>query len=91
MPLLVLYGIRELAQQLLGTVLDMEWRALAVDFMQEPGVFLRNLVEKAGYDSCHRTEEYDAQPCYEEDLSSILIGQSVIGPFRTWKPPILRP
>ena len=34
--------------------------------MQEPGVFLRNLVERSGYDSCHRTEEYDAQQCYED-------------------------
>ena len=38
----------------------------AVGFMQAPGVFLRNLVEEAGYDSCHRTEAYDAQPCYED-------------------------
>ena len=38
----------------------------AVDFLQKPRVFLRNLVEKAGYDRCHRTEEYDAQRCYED-------------------------
>ena len=38
----------------------------AVDFLQKPEVFLRNLVEKAGYDKCHRTKEYDAQQCYND-------------------------
>ena len=28
----------------------------AVDFMQKPQSFLSNLVENAGYDSCHRTK-----------------------------------
>ena len=38
----------------------------ALDFMQKPQVFLSNLVRKTGYDSCHRTEEYDADQCHQD-------------------------
>ena len=38
----------------------------AVDFLQKPQIFLSNLVATAGYDSCHRTEEYDADQCYKD-------------------------
>ena len=38
----------------------------AVDFLQKPQIFLSNLVETGGYDSCHRTEEYDADQCYQD-------------------------
>ena len=38
----------------------------AVDFLQKPQIFLSNLVETGGYDSCHRTEEYDAEQCYQD-------------------------
>ena len=40
----------------------------AVDFMQRPQAFLDNLVKTAGYDSCHRTEEYDADQCHQDCL-----------------------
>ena len=38
----------------------------AVDFLQNPKVYITDLVKKAGYDSCHRTEEYDAEQCYQD-------------------------
>ena len=38
----------------------------AVDFLQKPEVFLSNLVRNAGYDSCHRTQEYDADQCHQD-------------------------
>ena len=38
----------------------------AVDFLQNPKVFVTDLVKKAGYDTCHRTEEYDADQCHQD-------------------------
>merc|ERR1712241_1205852 len=38
----------------------------AVDFLQNPKVFITDLVKKAGYDTCHRTEEYDADQCHQD-------------------------
>ena len=38
----------------------------AVDFLQKPKVFLKNLVDNLGYDTCHRTEEYDAEQCHQD-------------------------
>ena len=38
----------------------------AVDFLQKPKVFLSNLVQNAGYDTCHRTQEYDAVQCHQD-------------------------
>ena len=38
----------------------------AVDFLRKPKVFLSNLVRKDGYDSCHRTQEYDADQCHQK-------------------------
>ena len=40
----------------------------AVDFMRSPLMVLDNLVKTAGYDSCHRTEEYDADQCHQDCL-----------------------
>ena len=38
----------------------------AVDFLQKPKVFLSKLERKAGYDSCHRTQEYEADQCHQD-------------------------
>ena len=38
----------------------------AVDFLQKPQNFLTNLVTKIGYDTCHRTKEYDADQCHQD-------------------------
>ena len=47
-------------------VINDEMTQKAVDFLQKPEAFLSNLVRKAGYDSCHRTEEYDADQCHQD-------------------------
>ena len=38
----------------------------AVAFMTKPQSFLTNLVENAGYDTCHRIKEYDAEQCHQD-------------------------
>ena len=38
----------------------------AVDFLQKPKVFLSKLERKKGYDSCHRTQEYEADQCHQD-------------------------
>ena len=40
----------------------------AVDFMRSPLMVLDNLVRTAGYDTCHRTEEYEAEECHQDCL-----------------------
>ena len=40
----------------------------AVEFIQKPKLFLANLVNNNGYDTCHRTSNYDAQECHNDCL-----------------------
>ena len=43
-----------------------EMTQTAVDFLQKPTKFLSNLERKTGYDSCHRTQEYDVDQCHQD-------------------------
>ena len=38
----------------------------AVGFLQKPKKFLSHLVRKTGYDTCHRTQEYDVDQCHQD-------------------------
>ena len=38
----------------------------AVGFMMNPQSFLTHLVQNAGYDTCRRTKEYDAEQCHQD-------------------------
>ena len=38
----------------------------AIGFMKNPKLFLTNLVENTGYDTCHRTSDYDAEECHKD-------------------------
>ena len=40
----------------------------AINFMKEPKLYLANLVNITGYDTCHRTSNYDAQECHNDCL-----------------------
>ena len=48
-----------------GNIND-EMTQQAVGFLQKPQVFIDNLANNAGYDSCHRTQEYDADQCHQD-------------------------
>ena len=37
-----------------------------VNFVKNSQRYLENLVTEGHYDSCHRTEEYDADQCYQD-------------------------
>ena len=38
----------------------------SVGFLKKPKQYLKNLVNNIGYDTCHRTKEYDAKRCYKD-------------------------
>ena len=38
----------------------------SVGFLKKPKQYLKNLVNNIGYDTCHRTKEYDAKRCYND-------------------------
>ena len=38
----------------------------SVEFLKKPKKFLKHLVKQIGYDTCHRTKEYDATKCYKD-------------------------
>ena len=38
----------------------------AVGFMMNPQSFLTNLVQNAGYDTCHRIKGYDVEQCHQD-------------------------
>ena len=38
----------------------------AIDFLQNTKDYITNLVKKIGYDTCHRTKEYDADQCHQD-------------------------
>ena len=40
----------------------------AVSFMKRPKAALDHFVNNLGYDSCHKTEDYDAEPCHQDCL-----------------------
>ena len=46
--------------------LNNEMTQKSVDFILKPESFLGNLVSIAGYDTCHRTAEYDASECHKD-------------------------
>ena len=46
--------------------LNDEMTMKAIEFMRDPQRFLTNLVENAGYDTCHLTKEYDAEKCNQD-------------------------
>ena len=40
----------------------------AVSFMKRPKAALDHFVNNLGYDSCHKTKDYDAEPCHQDCL-----------------------
>ena len=38
----------------------------AINFLQNPETFISDLAKTARYDSCHRTQEYDADQCHQD-------------------------
>ena len=43
-----------------------DMRTKAIDFIIEPQKKLDNLVESAGYDTCHRIKDYDVDQCHQD-------------------------
>ena len=42
----------------------------AVDFMRAPLMVVDNIKTSAGYDTCHRTREYDVEKCHRDCLKA---------------------
>ena len=38
----------------------------SVAFLRKPRKYIKHLVKNIGYDTCHRTKEYDAKRCYKD-------------------------
>ena len=38
----------------------------ALTFLKNPDKFLQTRIDNLGYDTCHRTKEYDAFECYKD-------------------------
>ena len=38
----------------------------SITFLQDTKKYFQNKIKKLGYDTCHRTKEYDAKECYKD-------------------------
>ena len=48
------------------TVINDKMFEKSVGFLKKPKPYLKYLVKHIGYDTCHRTKEYDAKRCYKD-------------------------